>query len=90
MVATVRHSQDKTTTTEYGVAHIFFREWRYTFRRWESKAIAVLSLPPHQHRFGVNVDLDATRIETALYTLAFGGRYVGVASEAMNKEDAIE
>ena len=89
-VATVGHSQDKTTTTEYGVAHVFFRERRYTFRRWESKAIAVLSLPAHQHGFSVNVDLDATRIETTLDTHAFGGGYVGVASEAMNKEDAIE
>ena len=72
-VATVGHSQDKTTSTEYGVAHVFFREWRHAFWCWESKAIAVLGLSAHQHGFSVDVNLDATRIETALYTEAFGG-----------------
>ena len=89
-VATVGHSQNKTATAEHGVAHVFFRERRHPLRRRETEAIAELGLPPHQHGLSVHVDFDTARVETALYAEAFGAGDVGVASEAVNKEDTIE
>ena len=89
-VATVGHSQNKTTSTEYGVAHVFFGEGWHALWRREAKTVTVMSLPFHQHGLGVYIDFDTSRIEATLYAEAFGGVDVSIASKAVNKKDAIE
>ena len=89
-VATVGHSQNKTTSTEYGVAHVFFGEGRHALWRWEAKTVSVMGLPFHQHGLSVHIDLDTSRVEATLYAEAFSGFDVSIASKAMNKKDAIE
>ena len=89
-VATVGHSQNKTTSTEYGVAHVFFGEGRHALWCREAKTVSVMGLPFHQHGLGVHIDLDTSRVEATLHAEAFSGFDVSIASKAMNKKDAIE
>ena len=82
-IAAVRHSQDKTASSEDGVAQVAVRQGRYAVRRLHAVAVAQLCLSAHQHLLGVDEDLDAAGVEATFHTIAFSGLDVGVATEGM-------